>query len=89
MNAIRALVDSIANPALWENALLPIIIVILTIWALICIMHLVSVEMTKRQVKQLQQSKGLAKQHAYQYISSTNTNTKSRLELTKLQERGY
>lgn len=89
MNAIRALVDSIANPALWENALLPIIIVILTIWALICIMHLVSVEMTKRQVKQLQQSKELAKQHAYRYISSTNANTKSRLELTKLQERGY
>lgn len=89
MNAIRALVDSIANPALWENALLPIIIVILTIWALICIMHLVSVEMTKRQVKQLQQSNALAKQHAYRYISSTNTNTKSRLELTKLQERGY
>ena len=53
MSAIRALVDSIANPALWENVLLPIIIVILTIWALICIMHLVSVEMTKRQVKQL------------------------------------
>ena len=65
MNAIRALVDSTANPALWENVLLPIIIVILTIWALICIMHLVSVEMTKRQVKQLQQSKELAKQHAY------------------------
>ena len=89
MSAIRALVDSIANPALWENALLPIIIVILTIWALICIMHLVSVEMTKRQVKQLQQSKEIAKQQAYRYINSNNTNTKSRLELTKLQERGY
>lgn len=89
MNAIRALVDSIANPALWENVLLPIIIVILIIWALICIMHLVSVEMTKRQVKQLQQSKALAKQQAYRYINSNNANTKSRLELTKLQERGY
>lgn len=89
MNAIRALVDSIANPALWENVLLPIIIVILTIWALICIMHLVSVEMTKRQVRQLQRSKELAKQRAYRYISSNNANTKSRLELTKLQERGY
>ena len=88
MNTIRALVDSIDNPALWENVLLPIIIVMLAIWALICITHLVSVEMTKRQVKQLQQSKELAKQHAYRYISSTNANTKSRLELIKLQERG-
>ena len=89
MSAIRALVDSIANPALWENVLLPIIIVILTIWALICIMHLVSVEMTKRQVKQLQQSKEIAKQQAYRYINSNNTNTKSRVELIKLKERGY
>ena len=75
MNAIRALVDSIAHPALWENVLLPIIIVILTIWELICIMHLVSTEVSKQQV--------------YRYISSNNTTTKSRLELTKLQERGY
>lgn len=72
MNAIRALVDSIAHPALWENVLLPIIIVILTIWALICIMHLVSTEVPKQQV--------------YRYISSNNTNTKSRLELVKLRK---
>lgn len=75
MNAIRALVDSIVNPALWENVLLPIIIVVLAIWALICITHLVSTEVSK--------------QRAYRYISSNNTNTKSRLELTKLKERGY
>lgn len=72
MNAIRALVDSIAHPALWENVLLPIIIVILTIWELICIMHLVSTEVSKQQV--------------YRYISSNNTNTKSRLELVKLRK---
>jgi len=75
MDTIRALVDSIGNPALWENVLLPIIIVMLAIWALICITHLVSTEVSKQQ--------------AYRYISSNNTNTKSRLELTKLQERGY
>lgn len=72
MNAIRALVDSIAHPALWENVLLPIIIVILTIWELICIMHLVSTEVSKQRV--------------YRYISSNNTNTKSRLELVKLRK---
>ena len=88
MSAIRALVDSIANPALWD-ILLPIFAAIVTIWCIFSIAYVVQLEVSKHQEMQLRQSKEIAKQQAYRYINSNNTNTKSRLELTKLQERGY
>lgn len=88
MNAIRALVDSIVNLALWD-ILLPIFAAIVTIWCIFSIVCVVQIEVSKHQEMQLRQSKEIAKQQAYRYINSNNANTKSRLELTKLQERGY
>ena len=88
MNAIRALVDSIVNSALWD-ILLPIFAAIVTIWCIFSIAYVVQLEASKHQEMQLRQSKEIAKQQSYRYINFNNTNTKSRLELTKLQERGY